>query len=335
MTRLPDPLHDISAEIDRAHERRREPPREHLGCSIAGHPCDRWLWLSFRWAVIEKFPGRVLRVFRRGRNEEATVLDDLRAAGMVIVDTQRRVFGEHFGGSLDGVIVSGVPEAPVKHHVLEIKTHSSKSFSDLQKKQVEKAKPMHWAQMQLYMLGTGIDRALYFAVCKDDDSIYTERVKFDKAAAHKLRDRAWSIIHSPRLPPPISADPTWYQCRFCPAQKFCHDTGKDSARLRGMTLEVNCRTCTHSTPLPDGTWRCERHASDGIPADFQRHGCDDHVLHPDLVPWKLDQDASTEETAVYIIEGEKVANGNPATGASSSKELVRLVCNEIDIEIPY
>ena len=34
----------------------QELPRTHLGISQVGHPCERYLWLSFRWPVIEKFP---------------------------------------------------------------------------------------------------------------------------------------------------------------------------------------------------------------------------------------------------------------------------------------
>ena len=72
----------ISALIDAAHEERQEKPRPHLGASMLGHKCDRWLWLSFRWAVVEKFPGRILRLFRRGHNEEQQIISDLRAIGL-------------------------------------------------------------------------------------------------------------------------------------------------------------------------------------------------------------------------------------------------------------
>lgn len=214
-------LTTIASLIDAAHERRREPPRGHLGCSTLGHPCDRYLWLNFRWAVIEPFPGRILRVFRRGQNEEETVVSDLRAAGLDVRNTgkqQKRVdFGCHISGSLDGIIESGVPEAPEKKHILEIKTHSKKSFDDVAKNGVEKSKPMHWFQMMLYMHGTKIDRALYLAICKDNDEIYTERVRYVKEVAEKFIERGKRIALSDRMPEPLSADPTWYQCKFCAA----------------------------------------------------------------------------------------------------------------------
>ena len=138
--------------IDKYHESRQEPPRFHLGGSLIGHKCERYLWLSFRWAVIEKFEGRLLRLFRRGQLEETQIIKDLRSIGVDIRSTQDKVdFGKHFSGSVDGIIYSGLSESN-KKHVAEFKTHSRKSFDDLESKGLEKSKPMHYAQMQVYML---------------------------------------------------------------------------------------------------------------------------------------------------------------------------------------
>jgi hypothetical protein len=123
--KIPESEYTISSLIDKHHESIQSEPRAHMGCSTLGHVCDRWLWLSFRMAVIERFPGRILRLFRRGQDEEAKVVSDLRAIGLNVQKTgenQSRVdFGCHVGGSVDGVIESGVPESPKAHHVLEIR----------------------------------------------------------------------------------------------------------------------------------------------------------------------------------------------------------------------
>ena len=317
MTAIPEPQNSIQALIDKAHEQRAEGPRPHLGCSTLGHPCDRFIWLSFRWAVLPKFPGRILRLFRRGQNEEATIVSDLRAIGMDIRNTgasQSRVdFGCHVSGSIDGIIESGVPEAPKKRHVAEFKTHSLKSFKEVERDGVEKSKPMHFVQMQLYMQGTKIDRALYLAVCKDDDRIYTERVRYDPEVADKYVKRGHRLALDDRMPPPLSTDPSWYQCKFCDAQEFCHESK--------TTKEVNCRTCALATPLSDGTWHCAKWDAI-IPTEAQRKGCEGHVLHPDLVPWQR-KDGPDEFTAVYEINGVNVANGDPENeGVWGSRELL-------------
>jgi hypothetical protein len=315
--KIPEADNSISNLIDRHHESLSEPPRPHMGCSQLGHPCDRWLWLSFRWAVQPKFPGRILRLFRRGQLEESTIVSDLRAIGMDVRGTgrqQSRVeFGAHVSGSIDAIIEYGVPDAPRTRHVAEFKTHSKKSFDDLEKNGVEKSKPEHFVQMQLYMHGTKIDRALYVAVCKNDDRIYTERLRYDQEVAERYIARGRRIALSDRMPEPISTDPSWYQCKFCDAHKFCHETK--------TTEHVNCRTCAHSTAKENSTWRCERHDGDDIPVDFQRAGCESHVLHPDLVPWQR-KAGLNEWTAVYVIEGQDVANGEGDAHVYTSREIL-------------
>jgi hypothetical protein len=324
-------MKSIQELIDKHHENKKEPPRPHIGASLIGHPCDRWVWLSFRWAVQPQFPGRILRLLRRGQMEEATIVDDLRAIGMDVRTSrkQERVdFGAHVSGSIDAIIESGVPESPKNRHIAEFKTHNLKSFNDLEKNGVNKSKPEHFVQMQIYMHGTKIDQALYVAVCKDDDRIYTERVLYNKELAEKFIARGRRLALEDRMPPPISTDPSWYQCKLCDAYEFCHETK--------TTKHVNCRTCAHSTANVDSTWSCERHEDDcdrdeddldlfelfEIPVEVQRHGCESHVLHPDLVPWEL-KDGPDEWTAVYVINGKDVANGDPEIdGVFSSRELL-------------
>ena len=308
---------EVAAAIDVAHERQAELLRPHLGASQLGHACDRWLWLSFRWAVREPFPGRILRLFRRGRLEEATIAADLKSIGIEIHSTegaQARVdFGSHISGSLDGIIESGVPGAPKARHIFEAKTHSKKSFDDLIKNGVEKSKPIHAAQMQVYMHGTNIDRALYFAICKDDDRIYTERLRYSRTEAERLIARGHRIALADRMPEPLSSNPAWYECKFCAGHDFCHGSKK--------TKEVNCRTCAHSTAEPDSTWTCARCDRSVIPIETQYTGCDSHVLHPDLVPWQR-LDGPDAWTAIYVIDGVEVANGEGDANVYASRELL-------------
>ena len=314
--KIPESEHNIQALIDQHHEVQSEVPRAHLGASTLGHVCDRWLWLSFRWAVQPSFPGRILRLFRRGHQEEANIISDLRAIGIDVrkVSSQHRVdFGSHVSGSLDAIIDKGVPGAPKSKHIAEFKTASKKAFDDLEKNGVEKSKPEHFVQMQVYMQGTGIDRALYLTVCKDDDRIHTERVKLDKDVAGKAIARGQRIALTDRMPEPISSDASWYQCKFCDAHEFCHKSK--------TTKHVNCRTCAMATPLSDSTWHCAKW-DDIIPLDTQRSGCEAHVLHPDLVPWQR-KDGPDEFTAVYEVNGVNIANGDPEQeGVWGSRELL-------------
>ena len=307
--KIPEPENHLVVAIDSAVAATPQAPRPHFGISQIGQPCKRRQWLAFRWAFKEKFEGRMLRLFRRGQLEEAVAVEYLRAAGLDVREVgsnQRRVsLGGHVSGSVDGIIYGGVPGAEKSQHLLEIKTHSKKSFDDLERNGVEKSKPEHYAQMQGYMLATGIDRALYYAVCKDDDALHIERVKLDREYAEKLRAEAVETSQADNTPPPISTNPSWYQCKFCPAWDLCHGSK--------LTREANCRTCAHSTAKPDGSWHCARWEKT-LSIEEQRDGCKSHVLHPDMVPWQLDVEKSSEWCACY----DGVFNGE---GGVESKDL--------------
>ena len=105
--------------------------------------------------------------------------------------------------SWDGACI-GLPDAPQTWHVIEMKTHGKKSFDELTAKGVQTAKPEHYAQMQCYMAWSGMTRALYMAVCKDDDRMHLERIDYDREAADRLFVKAQRIIDAPEPLPGIS-----------------------------------------------------------------------------------------------------------------------------------
>lgn len=264
---------DIARRIDAFYEGQQDKTRFHMGASGLGEECDRKMWLGFRWVMRENFPGRVLRLFERGQNEEAQIVKWLRGIGVSMHSTEEdQVFidlGCHVGGSIDGI---GNYEG--QEFIVEMKTHSKKSFEDLKKKGVKASKYMHYVQMQTYMHGTGTGLALYFSVCKDNDEIYTEWVEFDPECAEKYIERGQRIATQDELPPPISDDPTWWKCRFCNFHGFCH--GDD------IVEKKSCRTCAHASSLEDGTWYCEKHHGD-IQEKFQLEGCKQFELHDHLI----------------------------------------------------
>lgn len=318
MTTLPTPLVAYKAAtrtleaIDAAILAKAENGfRPHLGASQIGKPCERALWLSFRWAKRATFPARILRVFARGHREEANLTALLEAAGIRVstfdpaTGKQYRLGGAHFSGSCDGM-ADGVPESPRVRHIVEYKTTNAKGFAKLQADGVRKAQPVHFDQMQVYMRWAVLDRALYVSVCKDDDQLHIERIDYDESHAARLVAKAERIVYAERMPEPISADPTWFECRFCDYHDLCHVTK--------LTREVNCRTCCHSTPVASGGWQCARWQSD-IPTDAQRTGCDSHVIHTDLAPWPM-KGGHGEWSAVYVVKGREVINGEDGYASS-------------------
>lgn len=167
------------------------------------------------------------RLFDTGNWEEGRLVEDLRSIGCTVHDTDDddKQFAVSFldgkvYGHLDGCAL-GIPEAPKTWHVLEFKTHNDKSFKKLVKDGVRDAKPQHYCQMQLYMMGTGMTRAIYLAVNKDTDELYTERVRFNQSECDCLLDRAWHVINDPEPPERISKRQDYYECQWCAAKSIC------------------------------------------------------------------------------------------------------------------
>lgn len=276
-------MHSVAALVYDHWQRRGESEKEraYLGASIIGGPCERALWYGFRWAEARQFDGRLYRLFERGRNEERTIVDELRAIGCEVLDTAPdgnqwgfKAIGNHFAGHMDAAACV-TPYAEKSWCVVEMKTHSAKSFKELSEKGVKEAKSEHWHQMNIYMGQMRLDRAMYYAVCKDDDRIHTEWLHFDQADYDRMMQRADRIITSAEPPPKVSEKPDWYICKWCDYRAHCHGTAAPRA---------HCRSCAHATPELDGDarWSCARHQSD-IPLDAQRVGCEAHRYIPILL----------------------------------------------------
>ena len=262
-------------------KRENRPPRSHLGASMIGRPCEREAWYAFHWALYPEFEGRILRLFDRGQREEPVFIRDLRQAGITVhaVDPetgkqfQFSDFGGHVGGSMDGAAL-GLPEAPKTWHVLEFKTHGSKSFEATVRDGVQKAHPEHYAQMQMYMGWSGMDRSLYLAVNKDNDELYGERVEFDPAVFEKLRGKAQRIVFCTVPMPRISESAAFFRCKTCHFHSICHGGGFPRA---------NCRTCAYAIPTEGGGWHCSRHEKVRS-VDEQRAGCPQHLFLKHAMP---------------------------------------------------
>ena len=69
MAQLPESQHTTSAAIIRWYESKPQEHRPHMGASLIGHNCDRYIWLTWRWAHKPEFKGRILRLFSTGQRE--------------------------------------------------------------------------------------------------------------------------------------------------------------------------------------------------------------------------------------------------------------------------
>lgn len=87
---------EIKLQIDNYCQREMQDSfRTHLGASIIGHECSRYLYLSFRWFFIKEFDGRMLRLFERGHLEEKRLKRWLVGIGFKVIDKKEPILLYH------------------------------------------------------------------------------------------------------------------------------------------------------------------------------------------------------------------------------------------------
>lgn len=257
--------------------------RSHLGASLIGHECSRYLWNVFRWLKAEAFTGRQLRLFQRGHLEEARFEEYLRGIGANVVAFQPGASGNagkgeqqfrikavmgHFGGSLDGQVTLpekyGVPFG----FLSEYKTKGTgRGFKKLRENGVKLEAPQHYAQMSMYGRAYNYKYAIYMAVNKNDDDLHIEVVELDWRLGEQLEAKAHDVITSQLPPAKIAESPAYLACKWCHFSGICHN---------GEAVEKNCRSCRHASAVDNGEWYCDKWQGN-IPKDFIAQGCDNHA----------------------------------------------------------
>lgn len=302
MPPIPKPTASTVRAIYAAYEAAAE-YWDSLGISVgaANDPCDRSLFYTLRWATApEKFTGRQLRLFETGNREEARLTEDLERIGVEVYGDQDRIrlAGGHIRGKRDGAAM-GVPEAPKTEHLLEFKSTNAKGMKEIQKHGCEKAKPLHYGQCQLGMHYFGNTRALYLVACKDSDTLYAERIKYDPEFCMRLIARIERIIATDQPPLGISRKPDHPGCMFCAHRGVCHD---------GAWPRVTCRSCLHSTPIIDGQnadWTCARFTKP-LSFDEQKEACPAHLHIPGMVPGEMISADQEAESVTYRLRNGEI-----------------------------
>lgn len=330
MTDISAHTDQITAAIYEQYKKRgdAELSRGYLGGSAIGGECWRALWYGFRWASPTNFDGRMYRLFQTGHLAEPRFVGDLRSIGAKVWEADPATGKQfsysdvhgHMRGNLDAVAVN-IPGGGKQPHLVEMKTHSAKSFKDLKAKGVKLAKPQHYAQMMVYCGWAKLTRALYLAVNKDTDELYSERLEFNATDFAKLVAKAESIIFAAEPPARLSEDPNYFICNWCDHKAVCHGH---------KVPQLSCRTCVHATPERDGDarWSCAKWAQD-IPLDAQRAGCDHHLPLPFLLTYATTMDAGEgwiefarkDNGAFFVVVVPGASHPYPHFPIYSSKEI--------------
>ena len=253
--------------------------RSHLGASLIGRECKRYLWYVFRWCLHEKTTGRQQRLFNRGHREEARFIEWLEGIGFKVWfenrDEAPNEKGEypqyrisdvmgHFGGSLDGIAVLPERYGIAEPVLLEFKTNGTGAgFNKLADDGMPIAKPEHFAQTSTYGKKYNFRYCVYLNINKNDDSLHIEVVKLNHNLGEQMIMKAEQIIMSQTAPARLSDNPTFHKCGYCHMKEVCH---------KGAVVEVNCRSCAFARPVENAEWFCEVH-NGNIPKEFIPTAC--------------------------------------------------------------
>jgi len=321
-----------------------EQARPYLGMSGIGQACERQLWYGFRWAARERMGADSIMRINDGHRSEDVMADYLRLApGIRLLTRDPRTgqqfgfvdLGGHFRGHADGMI-SGLHQAPTTLHVWEAKATNDKKVAQLSKAKADKGEkqalkawdPVYHAQAILYMAYSETTR--HYLTCSSPGvrSIESLRTDADLDEARRLRAKAERVITAAEPLPGISNDPSWYECKWCPAHAVCHTNALPA---------VTCRTCAHATPEMDGDgrWSCALHGHD-LSVEAQRQACDGHRYIPALLSrWGEAVDASPAENWVEyrLKDGSTFRNGPKGERSYLSRELQGLVPEMVGDEV--
>jgi len=253
--------------------------RSHLGASLIGRECKRYLWYVFRWCLHEKTTGRQQRLFNRGHREEARFIEWLEGIGFKVWfenrDEAPNEKGEypqyrisdvmgHFGGSLDGIAVLPERYGIAEPVLLEFKTNGTGAgFNKLAEDGMPIAKPEHFAQTSTYGKKYNFRYCVYLNINKNDDSLHIEVVKLNHNLGEQMIMKAEQIIMSQTAPARLSDNPTFHKCGYCHMKEVCH---------KGAVVEVNCRSCAFARPVENAEWFCEVHNAI-IPKEYIPQAC--------------------------------------------------------------
>lgn len=256
-------------------------PRHHLGASVIGHYCNRYIWMHFRWVLQSTPAPRMTRLWYRGHREEDVSIAQLRGIGCTVLEIQdngkqiqiaRDSADGHFGGSLDALI-----QLPTRYglppfwSLLELKTVGSKYWKDLTGVDVYKARDKHFKQQCIYaykisQLGTygEIKYSVYHPVNKDNDELDIQFLELDHTLGKEEVEKAEVIARQYYPPVKHSQDANFWECKICPMHEICH---------LGKPYYTNCRSCKFAEPVADGQWKCHHHNAI-IPKEFLIKGCE-------------------------------------------------------------
>jgi hypothetical protein len=206
--------------------------RQYLGASMWGDPCDRKLGYMYHKAKPDAdFKADTLRIFDMGHDGEARMAEYLKRAGFELLTEGED--GKQFGfsagdgklkGHIDGVIIAGPAGVGIAWPALwENKALNEKGFKEAVTKGIKVAKPLYYAQAQVYMAYMELQVCVFTIQNRNTGEVHAEIIPFDPRAAQEASDRAVRVVSSssPIELNRIGRESTDFRCKFCDFKGTC------------------------------------------------------------------------------------------------------------------
>jgi hypothetical protein len=220
-------------------KRQAQTHRNYLGASAIGHSCERSIQFEYAGAPREKdFPALTLRKFDFGHMGEELARAWFHDAGFQLVQKDQRTgrpfrfqqLDGKFAGHPDGVFIGG-PVVIAYPALWEHKAVGAKTYRDIEKNGLKKARPGYYAQVAIYQayLGLSENPAVFTVTNLDSGEQLHLLIPFDAEEAQRMTDRAVRIVSSTAaeelLPRPF-ADKSHFECKWCAFAERCWGMAK-------------------------------------------------------------------------------------------------------------
>lgn len=212
--------------------------RTYIGASSIGNPCARQIWYGYKGYNRTPFTADTLMRFEDGHRTEDLTAKRLRMVKGIELQTHNdsgeqlgfSALGGEFKGHYDGIIY-GLLQAPNAPHIWECKASGEKQFKNFQtvkaksgdKDTLRNWNATYYAQAQVYMHYSGIDRH-YLTISLSGGREYDScRTNYDEIIAHRYIERAQRIIDAKNPPQRVKDDAEYYLCNWCDFKEVCYD----------------------------------------------------------------------------------------------------------------
>jgi len=217
-------------------KRAKQERRAYVGASAIGHECERSIQFEYAGATKERdFEPATLRRFDQGHMGEELARAWIGDAGFELVQRSQRTgqryrwtqLDDQASGEPDGVLIGG-PEVPGLSYpaMWEHKYVGAKTFREILKHGLKKARPGYYSQTQVNMAYLGLTNgpAVFTVTCGDDGQQLHLLIDFDAEEAQRTSDKFVRIIEATQagelLPRPFASD-DHFICRGCAFKARC------------------------------------------------------------------------------------------------------------------